>query len=170
MNAANRFNAEYTLNRRMQTYLEGKQWSHPSWLPAAPSLVMNLNEWAINPPCISLVHIPVSTEPIGQMWVGDAAGFQSVNLLELSVWVSRGSPSYMAEMRYLCSLVEDCWCALSSLPIEDSLSIGEPMPTEYKIDIVRLQWAGAIEDDPNPDILRMRGLLRYQFIGRSNGD
>lgn len=168
MNPANRFNAEYTLNRRMQQYLDSKQFSHPAWLSTPPKLIFNWDEWVIQPPCISFVHFPVNAEPIGELWVGDSPGYLAVGLSEISIWVSRKSSDYMAEMRYYCALVEDCWGALKSLPLEDSLSTGEPMPTEYKIDIVRIQWGGTAEEDQNPDILRMRGLMRYQFIGRES--
>src|SRR5689334_8702320 len=98
INQTSHVNVEYTLNNWLGTDLAAI--SRPSWLPNAPPLVFDAPDIESSLPCFSVAHLPLegTDEFLGRQ-VGGAQGLIRHALLEVSAWVSRADPNWIAQLR-----------------------------------------------------------------------
>lgn len=164
---SNAFNVETTLNQWFATELA--LIDRPAWLPNLPTFVYDMPEADLPTPCISFFHLPISDR---SLWMGDATGegergLQSAALLDISLWASRLSVNWLAQVRTMRTMVQRLVTATPTVIIQDVwYDTSSGTDTSYKINFFDLE-AGAVESDANPDIKRQRLLLRYEYVTRA---
>ena len=165
LHATNTYNVETTLAKWWKDQLSAI--TLPAILPAV-SYVFNMPEVAMNLPCVSFVHLPISTK---KRWQGDTTGTgrgaRAANLLDVSVWVSRKVVGWNAQLGFLQAMVNQVHAGASTIQISDyTTNVAAPSAVAYKIDGRDGEWVPT-QHDPNPDIERSRFLFRYEWTVRS---
>jgi len=165
LHATSPFNVEASLNSWFQTQINAI--TKPSWLPTL-AIIYNLPEAGIITPGISVFHIPISVRALWQgARVGGGKGGRAAALMDVSCWVSRGdSPHWNAQLMTLGSMVEGIFAGGHSLQLSNYLTDpANPVAVAFKVDVSTLEYASTMHD-PNPDIERVRYLVRYDWTLR----
>jgi hypothetical protein len=121
-------------------------------------------------PAISVIHgdIGRSSEYLGRLVSSTQRGVEAAALADVSVWVSRRNTNWQAQLNILMSAVEAVFTGTISAPVRNYITnAAAPSTTEYVIRIINLDM-GDTSPDVNPDIMRTRSLLRYEWTLRSN--
>lgn len=164
---SNAFNVEATINQWMAQELA--LITRPAWLPTMPALIYDMPEGDLPTPCFSLFHLPVSDR---RLWMGDAVGdglrgLQSAALLDIKAWVNRQNPNWLAQIRAMGVMVKNVVTVHPVVVITDWWN--DPTGStsvNLKINLRDLD-PGEIGDDPNPDLMVQRMLLRYEWVTKA---
>ena|SRR3990167_8804370 len=166
LHATNTYNIETTLNKWFKDQLDAI--TKPSVL-ASFTHVFNLPETPLVAPCFSYAHLPISTR---KLWQGDQTGglvrgARTASLLDLSCWVSRKAVAWNAQLTFMRGMVEQVFASERTLQVSDyTTNVASPSAVQYKIDL-RSCESPAVQPDLNPDIMRSRFLIRYEWTVRS---
>lgn len=172
LHATTPLNVEASINAWFSTQVNAI--SRPSWLPSF-TLILNVPETPIVTPGISLYHMPVNQRNLYQGGhVGEGrTGARAANLLDVSCWVSRKASVggqeniWNAQLMVLRGMVQGVFAGKGSLQVSNYLSDpANPVAVAYKVDFGLLEGVST-QDDPNPDIMRARFLIRYDWTVRS---
>src|SRR5262245_43374846 len=113
INQTSHVNVEYTLNNWLATDLAAI--SRPSWLANNPPLVFDAPDIESSLPCFSVAHMPLEgqDEFLGRQ-VGGGQGVARSGLMEVSAWVSRVNPNWIAQLRTMEDMLTTVVAATSS--------------------------------------------------------
>lgn len=159
------FNVRATINQWFQTTVN--TFTLPSWASAF-TYVFTMPEQGISVPCYSLFHIDVSQtrEYQGNHASETEYGQVATALLEVSAWVSRSDPNWLAQLGLMESLARAAVGTSQGIVIQNYLTVpGTPTATTFKIDLGEFETLET-SPDPNPDIVRKRMLMRYNWVYR----
>lgn len=167
MTTTSRFNVEATLNAWLQSRLAA--FDRPSWLTTY-SFLLDMPDSEMPTPAVTVTHIPIDSE---RAFMGDYVGTVSTKgirasaFMEINLWVNKlNNASYMGQLRTLDAWVDNVVASTSAVVIQDYYSDpANPTAMGYKVNIVSLTGR-EVQPDPNPNLLRRRLLLRYDWIIR----
>jgi hypothetical protein len=177
INQTSHVNVEYTLNNWLAADLAAI--SRPSWLPSNPPLVFDAPDIESSLPCFSVAHLPLASQDefLGRQ-AGNGQGLVRSALLEVSAWVSRANPNWIAQLRTMEDMLATVVAATSSKLIKDfAANPSSPATTAYKVNIQGLERvrstlgqsaaeAAAVEVGANPDLRGRRMFIGYWWVYR----
>lgn len=164
------YNVEASLNEWLRAALTA--FTRPSWLTSMPAIVYDAPQETAVMPCFSFMHIPVAilTNAYQGRNVGDGLkGGKSMGMMDVSCWVSRSkSPHYAAQLRTMADMVQSAVIADTAVVVMDyATSQTAPSSAGYKVDLGDITVTPT-QPDPNPDVERIRILIDYSYVFRSN--
>ncbi len=136
----------------------------------AYTLVEKWPESGITPPAISVIHADISRDlnSLGRV-VGDGYGAAAAGLLDASAWVSRNNKNWQMQIAVLQSVIEAVFASAGTIPLNNYLSTpSTPAATSYGVRIIDMKPGETMSDAGNPDIMRSRSLIRYEWTLRTN--
>jgi hypothetical protein len=169
VHATTTYNVEASINAYFRTAFSSL--SRPSFLPTPIPVTENMPEVTASLPSFSFVTIPAGALDIyqGRNVDNSTRGIRELGILDLSMWVSRKTINYMAQLRFMQGMITDAYIASKGgIVINDYTSTpASPSATSYRVTLCDLDFV-VVTDDPNPDILRRRALVKYQWDARSS--
>lgn len=126
-------------------------------------------EKPIAPPVISVFHADIGRD---QAWLGSNAGGEigvdAASLADISIWIAR-NPNWGKQMSLLRSVLEAIFANSATIPIKDyRASTSAPSDTAYVLKTRSYEMGEVMQDSVNPDLMRTRSLLRYEWALRTN--
>ena len=168
VHATSTYNVEASINAYFKAAFTGM--TRPSII-TLPSYVENMPEVTANLPSFSFETLPTGSMDIYMGRIVDVStkGIRELGILDLSALVSRKSSNYMAQLRFMQGMITTAYIdSGGGVVIKDYTSTpGTPTATNFRVTFVDLNWV-SVAVDPNPDILRRRGLVQYQWDMRSS--
>lgn len=169
MNPANVFNIESSLNQWLRTGLDA--YTAPSFFSGFPGerLILVMPEAPANVPVFSAGHLFIETQ---KRWQGNRAdgvyGQHYEAFLDVSVWVSRANTQWVADKRWMGSILMDWVNKTKSITLTNYIdSYPSTSSGVYQVYLDRIE-ARQVGEDENPDIERERYLIKYHTILRSD--
>ena len=168
VHATNTYNVEASIN----TYFKAAftAMTRPTFLPTPIPTAENTPEVTASLPTFSFVHLPAGSLDIfqGRHATETLTAMRDLGILDLSVWVSRKNVNFMAQLRFMQAMIETAYLdSKSGVIIKDyATSATNPQATSFRVTFNDLDIV-VVADDPNPDILRRRCLVKYQWEMRS---
>lgn len=168
LHVTNDFNVEASINRFIKDGLTAI--TRPSILPTLPTFVENMPEVKANLPAFSFVHLPAGSIDSfqGRNAEPGAKAARDLGILDLSLWVSRLSANWNAQLRVMQAMVKTVYLdSKSGVIIKDyTTTPAAPSASSYRVvfndmDIV------ITSAEVNPDIERRRMLIKYEWLMRS---
>jgi hypothetical protein len=172
LDSSNVINVEASLNHWLNTQLAAI--TKPAWLPTL-RIVFNVPETGIVTPAISVTHLGGVTRKRYQgNFVGEnKTGAAAFGLLDISCWVSRantvsGQDVSRAQLMTLRAFVNEVFAGVKTVAIANYVTDQTGNTgTNYRVVFGDLDMQ-VTALDPNPDILRARYLLRYDWTMRGS--
>lgn len=167
LHSTNTFNVRASFNQWIKDALASITMIHSTTY----TFVDTWPETTMPTPAISVIHADVgrASEYLGKLADTNLRGVSAVGLADVSVWVSRSNTNWQAHQNILISAVEAVFGGTISVPVLNYMSTPQtPAATTYIIRIANLDMGGTIADTGNPDIMRTRSQLRYEWTLRSN--
>ena len=170
MNPANTFNIETTVNQWLRTQIDAE--SLPSFFSGfadSERVIFNMPESPLLAPVFSATHLFIDTEDTWQgRRVDIGVGKRYFAFLDVSVWVSRSNANWAIDKRWMESILHDIVNKTLSIPLTEYLDdFPNTSAIDYSIKIDDIE-ARQTQQDKNPDLERVRFLIRYHTILRSN--
>lgn len=168
LHVTNDFNVEASINKFIKDGLTAIV--RPSVLPTLPNFVENMPEVKANLPAFSFVHLPAGSIDSFQ---GRNAEFgaktsRDLGILDLSLWVSRLSANWNAQLRVMQAMVKTVYLDSKTGVIIHDYRITPTAPTASSYRVVFNDLDIVITSpDANPDIERRRLLIKYEWMMRS---
>lgn len=168
------FNVIATLNKSLEAAIAA--FNLPSWLPTRPVVAFDWNDAPLQAPSFGTIDIPVvmSNEFQGMNVGGGKRGFKSLNIFEVSCWVSQinidantTNAAWQAQIRTLADMAITWAGEAKVLVIQDyAANPDTPSATEYKINIGDITPLVHQPDSQNPALMRKRILIDYDLVYR----
>lgn len=141
-------------------------------LPASVTytLIVQWPETDMPVPSIALTHADVSRtkDAMGRV-VGGGYGGSAAGLLDISAFVSRNNRNWQAQLSALQSVIEAVFAGTGAIGIKDYLTTpNAPTTTVYGVRFGSLDMGETMPFAGNPDIMRSRSLIRYDWTLRTN--
>lgn len=151
-------NVQTTINVWLKQALE--EYVLPPQLPSWKYVEM-MPESGIEPPAISIFHIPIEDTP-------NNIDSDSRALADISVWVTRKDHAWSYQRLYMHSMIAQTMAGFTEIQIHDYVfDPANSTPEPYRIVFGTLDAVPNVPD-VNPDIERTRLLLAYEWKTRSN--
>lgn len=168
---ANVANARYTIKRWVVEAVADYDW--PSYLDAV-RVIMDMPETEANLPAISISHLQFITSDNyqGRNAENGVMAVKATDTAEIGLWASRsalwnGAECWMLQLEHMQSFMMSLYTANPTLQLWDvSTDYNNPVSVPYKLNFRSLNAVQAAAD-PNPDVMRIRLLLTYNFNMRS---
>ena len=170
MNPSNTFNIEITINQWLRTQIDAE--SLPAFFSGfggSERVIFNMPEQPLQAPVYSAAHLFIDTDDIWQgRKVDIGVGKRYFAFLDVSVWVSRSNVNWASDKRWMESILHDIVNKTKSITLTEYLDdYPNTSAIPYSIFIDDIE-ARQTSPDANPDLERVRFLIRYHTILRSN--
>jgi hypothetical protein len=168
VHVTNTYNVEASINAYFKAAFTAM--TRPSFLSTLPSFAENTPETPASLPTFSFVHLPAGSMDIyqGRKAEPGAKAVRGLGILDIGAWVSRKNTSWNAQLRFMQSMIDTAYMDSGGGVIIRDYTVTPQTPTvsSYRavfndLDVV------IVADDPNPDVMRRRVLVKYQWDVRS---
>jgi hypothetical protein len=171
MNASNVFNIEASLNQWIRTQLD--TYTTPAFFSGfggSQRVVFNMPEAALSAPCFSVDHLFIETMDLWQGRLGDGGttAQKYSAFLDVNIWVTRSNNNWAIDKRWMASILSDLMNKTKSISLTDYLTTYPTSSAAGYLVYIDAIEARQVGDDPNPDLVRERFLIKYHTNLRSN--
>ena len=171
LHPTNDYNVLYSIHTWLWDALEA--YEKPPWLPTF-TIIEGVPETEATLPAVSLFDLPgAQSSPYqGRVAEEGVAVMKSYGMLEASCWTSRGAlwngaECWRMQLNTLTAWVRDAVRKSPTLIVYDALTdYNNPVATPYKVNVTAANVVQAAADE-NPDIMRQRILIPYNWHGRA---
>lgn len=172
LHPTNDYNVLYSLHKWLRDALEA--YERPAWISTF-YVVEGVPEEEAPLPAVSIFDLPgnQSSPYQGRAAEENVAVMKSYGMLDASCWASRGAlwngaEVWRMQLNTLSSWVKDAVRKSPTVIIYDALAdYNNPVATPYKINVTAANTVQAAAD-LNPDIMRQRVLIPYNWHGRAD--
>jgi len=169
MNVANVFNIENTLNTWFNTQIA--TYSPPAFFSGfdGDRVIFDMPEQPLQPPQFSASHLFIRTEDLyqGRRVSTADVGQRYYAFMDISAWVTRGNANWLAELRWMASILNDAVNQALSVNLTEFLDDYPNSSSANQAIYIDGLEARQVGSDPSPDLKRERFLVRYHTLLRS---
>lgn len=168
LSAANGFNASSSLGQWLADGLAGLPL--PSFIPELPPVILNAGDIQAQIPCFAVYFIPVglSFPFVGKVVGAAQRGGQSLDIMEVSLYVTKEDVNYVALQRVMGDMVKTLVAGSPSVNVLDYWTDPfSPPATEYRLNLGEVTEITPEPDTDNPSIVRQRILIEYSYTYRA---